>query len=387
MGENSFTEISTESWFSRIGSALKGILFGLLLFGVSFFLLFWNEGRTVERTQTLNEGSGAVVSISPLSIMPQNNDKLVHFSAFLTTDETLTDPTTQVSTKTLKLYRNVNTYQWVENTSTHTETSVGGEKKTTTEYTYAKAWREGLENSSSFKVQEGHHNPEHLPLSSEVLTTSMAKAGAFRVPRFLVNEVHNSKSLSLDTTKPLPKIEGYAVHYFDGGLYLGSNTASPSIGDMKISYSVVKPQDVSIIAQQRADTLEAYHTKAGGTIALLALGNKSAESMFQKAHEDNIMMQWILRAVGFGMMFFGLVLIFSPLSVIADVVPFIGSIVGGGVFIFSLLVSVVLSFITIGFAWIFYRPLLGIALLAVAAGALWLIKVKFKKPEHKIVAQ
>ena len=36
MSEDSFTEITTESWFSRIGGAIKGIVIGLALFIAAF---------------------------------------------------------------------------------------------------------------------------------------------------------------------------------------------------------------------------------------------------------------------------------------------------------------------------------------------------------------
>ncbi len=36
MTEESFTEITSESWFSRIGDAIKGIVIGLVLFIVAF---------------------------------------------------------------------------------------------------------------------------------------------------------------------------------------------------------------------------------------------------------------------------------------------------------------------------------------------------------------
>ena len=63
MSQDSFTEVTNESWFGRIGGAIKGVLVGLVLVAVAFGLLFWNEGRSVKRYKTLQEGSGAVVSV------------------------------------------------------------------------------------------------------------------------------------------------------------------------------------------------------------------------------------------------------------------------------------------------------------------------------------
>ncbi|MDO4425000.1 MAG: hypothetical protein Q4D17_04470, partial [Planctomycetia bacterium] len=55
------TETTTESWFSRLGNSIKGILAGFLLVFLSVLLLFWNEGRTVKRYRALNEGASSYV--------------------------------------------------------------------------------------------------------------------------------------------------------------------------------------------------------------------------------------------------------------------------------------------------------------------------------------
>ena len=91
MSEDSFTEVTHESWFSRIGGAIKGFLVGLLLFVVAFPLLFWNEGRAVKRYKTLKEGGGAVVSVTSESVDPDNAGKLIHTTGKADTDATLTD--------------------------------------------------------------------------------------------------------------------------------------------------------------------------------------------------------------------------------------------------------------------------------------------------------
>jgi hypothetical protein len=62
-GGGGFTESTTQSWFSRIGNAIKGVLVGLVLFVVSFPLLFWNEGRAVQAYMGLAEGKNSVVSV------------------------------------------------------------------------------------------------------------------------------------------------------------------------------------------------------------------------------------------------------------------------------------------------------------------------------------
>jgi hypothetical protein len=73
----------------------------------------------------------------------------------------------------------------------------------------------------------------------------------------------------------------------------------------------------------------------------------------------------MLRVLGLVLMWIGFSMVFRPLSVVADVVPFIGTLVGWGTGVVSFALAAPLSLVTIAIAWIVYRPLLGIALLVV----------------------
>ena len=78
MSEESFTEITHQSWGGRIVRSIKGIFVGFILIAISVGLLFWNEGRAVKTAKSLDEGSKSVVSISSNKIDPANEAKLVH---------------------------------------------------------------------------------------------------------------------------------------------------------------------------------------------------------------------------------------------------------------------------------------------------------------------
>jgi UDP-N-acetylmuramyl pentapeptide phosphotransferase/UDP-N-acetylglucosamine-1-phosphate transferase len=60
--------------------------------------------------------------------------------------------------------------------------------------------------------------------------------------------------------------------------------------------------------------------------------------------------------------------------VLADVLPFLGSVVSVGTGIISFLASLLLTCITISIAWIVYRPVVGICLLVVGGGLAYLIR-------------
>ncbi len=378
MSQDSFTEVSTQSWFGRIGGAIKGVLVGLLLIAIAIILLFWNEGRSVKRYKTLKEGQGRVVSVKADPVSVDNEGKLVHVTGRADTGDMLTDPVFGISEKALKFIRNVRMYQWQETARKKTKKKLGGGKKTITTYTYTKVWSDKLIHSDNFKHPDGHQNPTAMPYNSIMLFADKVSLGAFTLPRSMVDRIGGEEGLpvgSADLSLP----DGRLARANNGEYYVGVDSASPEIGDVRVSFSLVPPGDVSVIAKQVGNTFEPYETDAGGNIDLLETGIHSAQSMFKTARNSNKFLTWILRLVGFVLMVVGFMLIFNPLSVIADVVPLIGSIIGVGTGIIAFLLSLVLSLFVIGFAWVFYRPFIGVPLLIVAVALVVLTRGKLKK--------
>ena len=376
MSDDRYTEVSSESWFSRIGGAIKGVLFGLVLFIVAFPVLFWNEGRSVKTYKTLKEGGGAVVSVASESVDSANAGKLIHVTGKTDMDATLTDSVFGVSAKALKLSRNVEMYQWEEKTEKKTKEKLGGGTETVTTYTYNKEWSAKLINSSSFKKTIEHQNPGAMPYESVQQVAPEVTLGAFVLSPSLVGKINNYEPFPVGGNSSIPEALKGKVKLSGSGFYIGTDPAAPQIGDTRITFKVANPTEVSVIAKQKGKTFEPYATKAGGTIELLQTGVRTAAEMIQKAQADNTMMTWILRLVGFVVMMAGLAMILKPLSVVADVVPILGSIVGAGIGFIAFLISAVLSLTTIAIAWIVYRPLLGGILIVVAVALVVVIKGK-----------
>lgn len=371
MSDDSFSEVSSEGWFSRIWESIKSVAVGLLLFVVSFPVLFCNEGRAVTTAKSLTEGAGAVVSISADRVDPGNEGKLVHMTGDATTSETLVDPDFGVSANAIKLERRAEMYQWQEEKKSEKKKELGGSEKTVTTYDYRKDWAPKLIDSSDFKKPEGHANPSTMPVEGQTWTASKVTLGGFTLSEGLVGMLNQKDDLKVDekAVAALPQAVKARVKLSAGGYYMGNDPTAPAVGDTRISFRAVRPATVSIVGRQVSSTFEAYRAKAGGTILLLTYGTNSADSMFKAEQEANKTLTWILRGVGAFMMAVGIFLVFRPLAVVADVVPFIGTFLGAGIGIFAGLVALTLSLVTIAIAWLFYRPLLGIALLVLAGGA------------------
>ncbi len=369
---DSYTEVTQQSWGSRIIESIKSVLFGIVLFLVAFPLLFWNEGRAVRTAKTLEEGAGAVVHATADSVDSANEGKLVHLTGEATTTETLSDPDFGVSAPAIKLDRRVEMYQWQEEKKSETKTKLGGGQETVTTYTYNQAWSPQLIDSGSFKKRSGHENPRTMPVKSQNWTAKKVTLGAFTLSEPLVAKLNKTEDFSVpeDAAAALPPAIKKRAKLDQGGYYLGEDPASPAIGDVKVVFQVVRPATVSIVARQIGNTFEEYQAKAGGGILLLSYGTVSADSMFKAAEEANVALTWILRGLGFFLMAVGLYLVFNPLVVFADVLPILGSLLGVGIGVFAGLVAAALSLVTIALGWLAYRPLLGITLLILAGAAI-----------------
>lgn len=385
------TETTTESWGSRLGGSLKGIVVGLVLFVVSFPVLFWNEGSTVKTRKALEEGEGACISLeSNAKVDPDYEGKLVHMSGKADTKDVLTDSEFGISETAIKLVREVEMYQWIESSKTVEKKNVGGSVTKTTTYTYKTDWSSSVVDSSSFK-EAGHDNPGVMEFESKDSVAQNVTFGAFRLSENQIASIHGARAYQFATNYVCPvarvKINGNVIYVPNAEtrkneLNQRDVVAQPRVGDMRVTFKTVVPHDVSIVAKQRGDSFVAYVAKNGKKVQLLSDGVRDQAEMFSSAQSANTFMCWVFRIIGFLIMLIGIKMVLRPLSVLCDVLPFLGNIVEVVNGIGAFLVALPLTLVTIAIAWIFYRPVLGIALLVVA-GALVAFKIcKNKKTNN-----
>lgn len=376
--QDSYTEVTTQSWFSRLGNAIKGIVLGGLLLFLGFPLLFWNEGRAVATYKALQEGAGIVVSVPADKSDPQNEGKLIHLTGMATTKENLTDPDFGVSAQAIKLERRTQMYQWKENQKSETVKNLGGSTTTKTTYSYEKGWSGSLIKSGDFK-KPGHNNPAHMSYPSKQFTARQVTMGVYQLSPGLINQIGGAEPLSFDGMPPLPENLWGKAQWEGNTLSIGRNSQSPEVGDVRVEFQVVKPEMVSIIAQKYQNNLVPYRTSSGSSLEMLEAGVKSPEAMFQQAHEENKTLTWILRFLGALVFFIGISLILKPLSVAFDVLPFLGNVAEAGLGLVALVLALGLTLITVAVAWFYYRPLLAVALI-LGAVALFMGFKKLRSP-------
>ncbi|GBF51842.1 hypothetical protein LPTSP4_33800 [Leptospira ryugenii] len=351
--------------------SLKGTIGGVALLIVSFPVLFKNEGCAVDIAKGLEEGAGIVVSIDAKQDSNQYQGKLIHTIGEAKAGSPTVDSDFSISVPSLGLTREVEMYQWDENVSEDKD-----KKKT---YRYEKKWSSTEIDSSRFDEANTHNNPP-FTYTSKTFSPSEVSIGNVKFSDDLINSIPRTEDLQYDANQT-NRMSGRAK-LADGRIYLGKNPASPEIGDVRIKHKIAPEGIASIIGQLQSGIVGPYKTKRDTTILMFDYGSKDAASMFQEAQDANVTRTWMVRAAGLFLMFLGFRLLFGPIAAAGGWIPILDGILEMGVSIVSGILAFSLSFMTISIAWIFYRPLLGFALLALGVGAfiyLYSQKGKFEK--------
>ena len=393
-----YQETKTTSYGQRLTGSIKGIASGFVMLIIGTIVLFWNEGNFVKTQKSIQEAEGAVVRLTDVSsIDPSLNGKLIHATAFANTDEVLTDGLFGVSETAIAINRKVEYYQYKENSQSTTKDKIGGGQETVTTYTYEKEWTSSPVNSESF------HDPAYKS-SNFVLTAVEDKSehsnnvsfGGYKLPSFIVSSISGSipaeANLSAEELQQWEKViaekcaalgltadTAQMVHISGNAVYFGKSPSAANIGDVRVTLTKIMPADISIIAKINGSTFEQYYAKNGKTFSSVKMGNVSAENMFAAAHSSNSTWTWVLRLLGVFLVIGGLKSMFSILPTLLKVLPFLGNIVGAGVGLVCTIFGGAWSLVVIAIAWLWYRPLIGIALLATAVAGIWYLKKKAKE--------
>ena len=433
-----YQETTTRSYGQRVGSSFKGIGGGFILFCIGTALLWWNEGRAVKTDKMLNEAEKVAVEMESVNkINPEYECELIHASAVATTQDSLVDKEYGLGERAIGLQRTVEYYQWVEHASSESHDKLGGKQETVTTYTYTLEWVSRPVQSSTF--HDPAYQQKNYVLTTAENNTLWAENVTFGAYKLNESQIHSIRSMEpvvvnladnqlkawdkacrdihVRYNGPLPvaaqqvaqnvvntvaadstlaeipdsvktivpdsvpqenKKDYDFVHQAGNVLYFGQSPISPQVGDVRITFEKVVPAMITIMAKVSGDTFKSYKAKNGKTFSVVRMGKQDMDEIFESEHSQNHLFLWVLRILGVILVITGLKGIFDILSTVLKVVPFVANIVGWGVGVVCTVVGIVWSLIIIAIAWLFYRPLIGIILLAIAAFLIWVFAFKGK---------
>lgn len=368
-----YEHVIQRGWFARIRESLKGIVAGLVILAVAVVLQFWNEGRTLKREQTLVEGRAQVVEVAAASPARENDGRLVYVHGQASAGAPLADETFGVEQQALALRRHVEMYQWAEKKQTREEKQAGGGTREVTTYSYEQRWDDEPIDSSGFREAGAHPNPGEMPYRDESWRAADIRLGGFRLGGEAAADLGGWDDLAANQVQLPPNLA--ASFRSEGQWFVSSeDAAKPAIGDLRVRFEIIPEGPLSLVARQQEGVLDTWTSSRGGELLMVERGKVSAQALFDDEASSNETAGWALRAAGFVLGWIGFGLILRPFSVLADVVPVLGRLVGAGLGFVSGLLAAGLSIVAIASGWLWYRPwLLGLVALVVVALIAWLV--------------
>jgi hypothetical protein len=337
---------------------------GMIPFMGSTILLIRNELRNFQRTTDLQEGRDSVIEIDPynnnFTSMTNNNSivdvdhtnkamdtssssldgQLIYFVGSLSTTDQLIDrlfgveatsdhnSTTSVTSAVatfsfLKIQRSVQMYQWHEYA---VEGTFAG-----THYRYDKKWLPYYSDSSRFvKRSSSRKNPKFPFQSIEFIADPVNFGNTFdltdNATLAALNWYEPLNTISIDDVPNGTDIQvAQLTKYIPNGFLYSQSSSNhpdqPSIGDVHVTWDVIRPSTISVVAQfHRAMTnqngnstgrhnLGPYTTHRGGTILIVQNGLWTVEELFQTEAQIQNTKVWTRRIFGFLLMSVPMILI------------------------------------------------------------------------------
>ncbi|MCQ2445019.1 MAG: TMEM43 family protein [Mailhella sp.] len=260
--------------------------------------------QTVFRTQEIT---------SPDRIAPELDGKFVHLAGKLESSARLRDTVTGMEENAVMLQRSVSYFQWSEIRHSHTRkvynpSTRKEENETYYTYSYEKRWRDRLISTADFNessARKKYRNGQIAVCRPSCLFAKDMHIGAYRIPEFLAADIKKhaeplavrvddslrgrleaSLRTSLDArgdadaSSALRLKAGKLVHVDGNVLYYGADPANPEIGDMRITYSIVRPGgEYSLVAAAAGDTFEGIKSPKGKELARMERGAVSSDAM------------------------------------------------------------------------------------------------------------
>ena len=179
------------------------------------------------------------------------------------------------------------------------------------------------------------------------------------------------KAAAIASRKPADFVRASETYLFKGS----GSLESPEIGDIRVSFRALAPgAQVTLFGQLKDGTVQAY-TKDDARLFRAVPGDR--EEAIRTLAAEHRTVGWLLRIVGFLMMWIGLMLFFGPINALLDVIPFLGS--AGRVLIAIAMfpISLVLTLLTVILSIIFHNPILLVLFLGgLGAGGYMLYRKK-----------
>ena len=187
-----------------------------------------------------SDNADAVIAVSSDQIDASKEGRTVAIAGALQVKSPARDPATGIGAdNAVLLLRYVEMLQWREQCSGKS-------------CNYKTVWATYPVDSRKFR-EPGHENPR-MPMTSARFAASDVKLGAFAVDAYRAASGDRAVPFPVKTSDLAPNI---AMTFRDvgGTLYGGNDPTKPAVGDLRVSYRIVRADTVHLTGVQRGERL------------------------------------------------------------------------------------------------------------------------------------
>lgn len=414
ISSQSRSQSKKKSFGQKMNDAMSGFVIGIIIFILAFPVVTISEGGYLHRLKLLKKAkllcvdidqpeSGDVENQKPnflsqccaySSVYPEekSQERLVYTQAKLVSTAAVSDDQfAAISTEKAFLARKVEMYQLEK---IHHKDEDGNITNTTERKNWFSIRKEEVENPL-FPFESKLNNPfiSSLEIKNNTLSTTQIRkviSNAMREPIILKNETQE-----IEVKNKNYKVEGeYYLYQISKGV--------DTVGDIRVSWQEGQLDIWSLISgiDDVAHKFKIFEFKEKYKIPFFCCGccpwpigaiigacNQSCfgglseideihrgtlteQDIFAKAEKSSRLMKTVLRFLGFAMFFLGFYLFLNPIAIVSDWIPIIGPLIRLSIGLAAVVVSLVCYFLTLAFAWFYYRPCVTVGLIATASGIL-----------------
>ena len=318
--------VKRQSFGNKILSSFVTAIIGVILFFGSFVVLYINEGR-----ENIGKIAESAVEITAEGHSLEKGE-LVGVRGSIAADAYAADDYLRAGDY-VYIIRKVEMYAYEEEEHREEKDNFGGSTTITTTYTYSKKWTSSPKAASSFRGDD-NEKPKDIPAGYDQKISGMPEQkeksgeglsiGGYKILSGLSFSGEKTLALSEEVISA-PAHADYAVS--ESYLYIGEDgvsAAAPRLGDYRISYRVITAGDEGVLlgAVEDAESITGYTTPKNNTLFRFFAGAGSLEEASEILLAEHKTTTWILRLIGFLMMFIGLVAMTDPITKFLSVIPF-----------------------------------------------------------------
>lgn len=176
------------------------------------------------------------------------------------------DPEFNLSVNTPVLVRHVEMFQW-------RELRIGGVVH------YEMDWVDHLIDAGNFQESKGHANPDSFPLSGKQFDSGLTLIGGFKLGPVLLHALPGAQTVTPDPAT-LPENLAASFSRYQDYLVTSARPGDPRLGDVRVSWSEVPLQQVTIVARIDGDRLVAAADAADGKGHVVQIGDMPVLDIF-----------------------------------------------------------------------------------------------------------